>query len=121
MTQLARVDAAAISLSSLCFIHCLALPLLASSLPLMGVVAEAEWVHKVLVLFAIPVSAYALLQTQRGWGRVLFTMLAVFGVSLLVAGAFVEAFHDLETQLTVVGALTLMAAHIFRWQRHRLS
>ena len=50
----ALLDAGAVALSSLCLLHCLALPLLAAALPLFGVWAEAEWVHLVFVAIALP-------------------------------------------------------------------
>ncbi|WP_162953530.1 MerC family mercury resistance protein, partial [Pseudomonas aeruginosa] len=41
------LDSSAIALSSLCLLHCLALPLLAAALPLLGRWEQAEWVHVV--------------------------------------------------------------------------
>ena len=114
-----RADATAISLSSLCLLHCLALPFLASALPLLGPAAEAEWVHRLLVILALPVSLFALARTRPGRDRWLFGAMLLAGAGLLLSGAFVEALHDWETPLTVLGALTLMTAHFFRWQRHR--
>ena len=56
----ALLDAGAVALSSLCLLHCLALPLLAAALPLFGVWAEAEWVHLVFVAIALPMTGFAL-------------------------------------------------------------
>ena len=112
------IDASAITLSGLCLIHCLALPLMAAFLPLAGVVAEAEWVHKAFVLAALPLSGFAI---ARGWNRGAgagFILLAIGGLSLLLAAAFMEALHDYETPLTVLGALALASAHVWRWLHH---
>ncbi len=114
-----RADAAAISLSGLCLIHCLVLPLLAAFVPVLGVYAEMEWVHKGLVIAAAPISLFALTRTEPGGGRIGFGVLMALGLGLLVTGAFVEALHDYEVQLTVAGALTLSIAHLFRWVSHR--
>lgn len=114
----AAIDGAAISLSGLCVIHCLALPLLAAILPIAGMWAEAEWVHKVFVAAALPLSGFAIARAFSARGQTVFIALALTGLSLLVASAFVEALHDYETLLTVAGALTLAAAHGWRWQAH---
>ena len=58
-------DAVAISLSGLCLIHCLALPVLTGFLPLMGAWAEAEWVHLGFVGLAVPVSIWTLSRPPR--------------------------------------------------------
>ena len=111
-------DASAITLSSLCLFHCLALPLLATVLPVAGVFAEAEWLHKALVLMALPVSGFVILRSKDQQYAAGFTVLAIAGLAPLVAAAFVEPLHDYETPLTVIGALMLASAHILRWKRH---
>lgn len=121
MTGLARtaaLDASAITLSALCLIHCLALPLLAAVLPIAGLFAEAEWVHKAFVATAVPITGLVVL---RGWphqGGKAFAALAVTGLGLLAGAAFIEALHDLETALTVAGACLLAAAHAWHWSTH---
>ncbi|MEM8616483.1 MAG: MerC domain-containing protein [Pseudomonadota bacterium] len=117
--QTRQVDAVAVGVSSLCLIHCLALPLLASALPVMGPFAEAEWIHKVLVLIALPLAVFAFLAERPGARRRVFAILAVCGAAFLTAGAFVEALHDYEVVLTVCGAVLLGAAHFYRWRTHR--
>ena len=51
-------------------------------------------------------------------GQLLFIGLAPLGLSLLIAGAFVETFHHIETPLSVAGAILLATAHICRWRFH---
>ena len=113
----AYIDASAISISALCIMHCLALPVLAASLPVLGVLTEAEWIHRGLVAIALPITAFALFRAQRTVNPAAFTILAIPGLSLLLAGAFVEALHDYETTLTVMGAVLLATAHIWRWRQ----
>ncbi|MFY8100675.1 MAG: MerC domain-containing protein, partial [Allorhizobium sp.] len=79
-------DGVAMSLSGLCLLHCLALPVLAVGLPFLSVVAEAEWVHWLLVALAVPASALALLGSDgRRAGPLVLG--ATLGLSLLIAGA----------------------------------
>lgn len=59
------LDTSAIALSSLCLLHCLALPLLAAALPLLGRWEQAEWVHVVFATAAVPLSGYALWSSHR--------------------------------------------------------
>lgn len=109
----AALDFTAISLSALCIIHCLALPFLIAALPVMGVFAGPA-VHKALVLLALPITAFAIFRSFSSPGGMLFTVGALCGLGLLVAGAFVEALHDYEVTLTVIGAIVLVLSHLWR-------
>ena len=108
-------DMAGLGFSALCVIHCLALPLLAAALPILGAIAEMEVIHRGFVVFAAFAAVVGLLQASSNL-RVVFGAIAAIGLTLLIAGAFVEAFHDIEVPLTVAGALVLSAAHIIRWR-----
>jgi len=115
----ATIDGLAISLSSLCIIHCLVFPIMAASLPIVGVWAEAEWLHKTFVVAAFP---FALVRFFSSVANTLVRALIVFGLFSLAAGAFVEALHDYEVPLTVLGALMLAAGHMIGWRRaHQMS
>lgn len=113
-----KADATGVTLSSLCLVHCLGLPLITVVFPAVGAFSEAEWVHKVLVLAALPVSGLAILQS---WGKhhaAVFIVLATTGLVQLVSAAFLEPLHNYEKPLTVIGAIMLASAHIFRWKKH---
>ena len=113
------IDASAITLSGLCLIHCLALPIVAVALPLAGMLAEAEWVHRAFVLLAVPISCLAMVRSIAAPGGVSFAILALVGLTLLLAAAFLEPLHEVETLVTVAGALLLATAHIWRWIKNR--
>ncbi|MEM9054234.1 MAG: MerC domain-containing protein [Pseudomonadota bacterium] len=117
--SLSFLDLSGIGLSALCLIHCLAMPLLAAALPVLAVFSEAEWLHRAFVLLAIPVAGVAAVTLRAGRDKVGILSLMVVALTLLIAGAFVEALHDHETTLTVAGAICLAAAHIWRWARHQ--
>ncbi|MFT4257053.1 MAG: MerC domain-containing protein [Pseudoxanthomonas sp.] len=113
-------DFAAIGLSALCLVHCLALPVLAALLPALSVWAEAEWVHLVFVAVAIPLTGTALHRAHRR--RRLpapLVALALLGLSGLLLGALGWPTHELEVPLTVTGALLLAGVHVWNWSRHR--
>ncbi|MBB4757875.1 hypothetical protein FHT12_002130 [Xanthomonas campestris] len=114
------LDNSAIALSSLCLLHCLALPLLAAALPLLGAWSRAEWVHVVFAAAAVPLSGYALWSSHRRhalpapvWA------LAVFGLAGLVLGASGVAGAALETPVTVTGSLLLASTHLVNLRLRR--
>jgi hypothetical protein len=111
----APLDRLAVGLSGACVFHCLALPALAAALPVLGVWAQAEWVHVTLLLVAAPLSAAALLSTG-GRGRGVLT-LAGAGLALMALGALAPASAAVEIVLTVAGSLMLAAAHIWNGRR----
>ncbi|MDV3516301.1 MerC domain-containing protein [Stenotrophomonas sp. C1657] len=119
----ALLDAGAVALSSLCLLHCLALPLLAAALPLFGVWAEAEWVHLVFVAIALPITGLALWRAERRQPLPALAWLSAgMGLALLMAGALAVPSHAWETPLTVTGSLLLAATHLWNAQhRHRRS
>lgn len=106
-------DLAAIGLSGLCMVHCLALPLAAALLPMAGVWAEAEWVHWAFAITATPISLWTLTRGPRRSPLVL----AVAGLAMLFSGAAGFPSHALETPITIVGSLILAAAHALNWGR----
>lgn len=115
-------DVAATGLSLLCLIHCLLLPVLSVALPVAGLLAEMEGLHRLFVLLALPASVSAFLSRRTFKSRYPLWIPALIGCVLLILGAFVEPLHDFETGLTVGGALFLAAAHsvriLLRTHRH---
>lgn len=111
-------DAAAIGLSALCMIHCLALPLLAAALPFLGLLTDAPWVHWVFAATAAPLAAWSLsrpmIDGRRNW-RML--SLAAVGVLLLLLAAAEWPSHELETLVTTAGGLVLATAHGLNWRK----
>lgn len=116
------LDAGAITLSTLCLLHCLALPLLAAALPLFGVWAQAEWVHIVFVGIAAPLTGFALWRAHRQQPLPPAALVsAAAGLTLLLMGALGWwPGHAAETPLTVAGSLLLASTHVWNaWRRHR--
>ena len=113
-TSANTVDGAAMAISGLCLLHCLALPLLASTAPVFSVLAENELVHKALVLLAVPFTLTAALGSAKLRQSAVFFVLALIGFLGLGSAAFIEALHDHEVALTIVGSGALAAAH--RWR-----
>jgi len=108
--SLRLLDRSAIGLSGLCLIHCLALPVAAVTLPTLGTLAHAEWVHAAFVALAAPLSVFAL-RRSGAWRSSLLSGLALAGLGLLAAGAFVAPSREAETTMTVVGGICLALCH----------
>lgn len=112
-------DMAAIGLSIACLAHCLALPVAAAFLPVLGLGSESAWVHWGFVGVAAPLSIWTLAWPPRGALRILPAALATIGLTALVLGAAGWPGHDWETSITVGGALVLSAAHGINLRRRR--
>jgi len=109
------LDAGGVIISSLCLIHCVFLPILATALPLMGVISENEIIHKILVLMAVPLWVNLVIRPEGIATR----FLAILGFSFMISAAFIEAAHDFEVPLTVIGATCLASAHLIRLSKRR--
>ncbi len=121
----ASLDGAAAALSSLCLLHCLALPLLAGALPLLTgalpllTVGEAlhgpYWLHWLLIGVALPVSVYALWRGFESHGRRAPLLLALVAFLVMASGALLHGGGLAEPGLTVAGGLLAAFAHWRNW------
>ena len=113
-------DAWAASLSGLCLLHCLAMPVLATVVPLAAAVSEAEWMHILFVCMAAPITLWvvrrAWLQQESRW----FMAIAIVALGMMVSAVTVVP-HNLEEPFTVIGAGTLGVAHSWRWWQHQFQ
>ncbi len=109
-----QLDLVAIVISTLCLIHCLALPL--SFLPMVAALSEAHWLHEVFVLLATPATLLVVWAERGSWW---FAAAALGGLSLLFVSAYVEYFHRMETVLTMTGSMLLGGAHLWHRLTHR--
>jgi hypothetical protein len=116
----ARFDAAAITASMLCMVHCLALPVIVALLPAASHFIDLpEWVHMALFVFAVPVSAYAMIVGYRLHGWRVPSILAASGLGLLGVGALGELSLLYETGISVLGSLLLLLGHVINLRRRR--
>jgi len=122
---IALSDKLAISLSFLCTIHCLALPLLLVMLPSLAALPLAdEAFHLWMVIAVIPVSAYALTMGCTKHKRYHLLLIGGIGLALLIAASFLG--HDLlgetwEKTLTISGAVVIAAGHVLNYRLCQLQ
>ena len=103
-------DAAAIGVSALCLVHCLAVPMLLTLAPWLvpGFFVDESF-HMIAVLVALPVSALALAGTLQA--RPMIVAIAAVGIATMFAATQVHE-EVLETTLTVTGVLLVVLAHV---------
>jgi len=111
------LDLYAVGLSTLCVLHCVALPVLVALMPVVAQAAESELVHRILVVVAIPVSLRVIWMTRPVAGNRLFVGTALVGLGLLLLAAFLEALSSYEQPITVAGGVLLGSAHLWHWVR----
>ena len=87
-------DKLSICLSLCCILHCIALPVVILMIPSFASLwINNEKVHVILVLFAVPISLFAMAKSLRVHHNYKCISLAVIGLSLLVGAIFM---HDIN-------------------------
>ena len=87
-------DKLSICLSLCCILHCIALPVIILMIPSFASLwINNEKVHVILVLFAVPISLFAMAKSLRIHHNYKCISLAVIGLSLLVSAIFM---HDIN-------------------------
>ena len=87
-------DKLSICLSLCCILHCIALPAIILMIPSFASLwINNEKVHVILVLFAVPISLFAMAKSLRIHHNYKCISLAIIGLSLLVIAIFM---HDIN-------------------------
>jgi hypothetical protein len=114
------LDKAAVTLSGLCLVHCLALPVVLAALPFFNELST-DHLHAEMLVIVLPVSLFALLSGFRRHRNSLVMALGAAGLVLLtVGGTYVHGRYGLSADraLTIAGSLVLAVAH---FRNSRLS
>jgi hypothetical protein len=108
-----RLDMAAALISSLCLLHCIAVPALIALLPAMALVLpSAPWLHAGLLMLAVPASGLAL---WRGWRVHLRrgpAALGAGGITIMILALLAADGSAGEIALTIGGGLLVAIAHL---------
>lgn len=118
-------DRGAMSLSVVCALHCLLLPIVAIGVPVLSETALfGERAHLWLLIAAVPLSVAALITSQRHHPNRWVAAGIVSGLVLLGGGVIAhEAFgHGMvEVSVTLAGAGVLLLAHLANLRLHRME
>lgn len=115
-----NLDAAGIGLASLCIIHCMAMPLMVAAMPILSDVLDLpEAFHLGMVLAAVPLSGFGLLQGFGRHGRVLPPILGFAGLGVMIAAVAFASSETGETIMTAAGSVALVLAHLMNWRTHK--
>ena len=108
-------DKLAGSLSLLCALHCLFMPsFLILTSGFLSFSIDNEFLHFIILLLAVPVSVYALIQGLKNHKELFIFIIGLCGLSVLSTAYYLgEAAlgEALEKTLTVVGSLIVIFAH----------
>lgn len=109
------LDRAAIALSGLCVLHCLAMPLVLLALPFLGELT-AEHFHLQMLVVVVPVSTIALSLGYRRHQSMAVVVAGGVGLAFLIVGGTwmhneIGVVADRAT--TIAGSLILATAHFY--------
>tara|TARA_Y100001935_G_scaffold253925_1_gene261490 strand:- start:2299 stop:2712 length:414 start_codon:yes stop_codon:yes gene_type:complete len=108
-------DKLAMSLSMICVVHCFFVPsFIVLSAGYLSFAVDNEFVHKLIVLLAIPISIFALSIGYRNHKTSSFIPMAIFGLALLVLAVVLGESvlgEAGERMLTLFGSVSLAFAH----------
>jgi len=109
------LDGTAVVLSGLCLVHCLALPLIVVGLPFLSGFSEGH-LHAQMLVVVLPLSIIALgIGFRRHHDSRVIVAGAIGMLLLTIGGTIAHSQYGIvaDRSLTVLGALTLAAAHFY--------
>jgi hypothetical protein len=113
-------DRIAIALSTICIVHCLALPFMVAVLPLLAVTLGADaHFHELMLWLVVPTSVFGLgfgYRVHQQIGVVAVGAAAVAGLAVVAICAHGRWPPTVEVTANVAASLLLAAAH---WQNFR--
>lgn len=99
----------------MCMLHCLGLPLLLASLPMIGQLGDDHFIHVALLLVTAPITLWVVWRADVGGKGKWFISMALVGLATMIVAVSVEPLHDYEVPLTLAGGSLLGGAHLWRW------
>lgn len=120
------LDGLGVLLSTLCLVHCIATPLLATLLPFTLWFQDEHGFHLWLAVILLPLGSVAFWRGYKKHSRLPVLLGGIFGIALLLTGVLVHGGHDdsiaSQTSLisfTFLGSLLLVFSHWKNWQYSR--
>ena len=108
-------DRIGISLSGLCMVHCMVMPVVLAAVPLWSMADTLhDWLHPVLLILLVPISAIALGSTRGKPQAKSIRVLLGVGLFIIALASFLghEAVNPfVETTFTLLGSSLLITGH----------
>ena len=108
-------DKIAVALSTACVIHCFFAPsLIILSYSFLSLSIDSELIHYLILLFALPVSMFALISGYRNHKIISHLFVGFFGLAVLLSAVFLSdiLFEELGEQvITLLGSMFVAYAH----------
>jgi hypothetical protein len=116
--NLQKLDQWGMFASISCAIHCAALPLIATALPLLGLEFLANiWVEITMIIISLILGTWSLLVSIKEHKNML-PMLALVAGFLFISGGHL-IWQNLEAILIPLGGFTIAGAHFMNWKLFR--
>lgn len=113
-------DKLAMTLSTVCMVHCFLSPsFIVLSFGFLPFSIDNEFIHVALLLFAFPISVFALARGYTYHKHVFILLLGILGITTLFAAVLLgeQAFRGIgEKELTLLGSVCVVVAHFRNYQ-----
>ncbi len=109
------LDRVAITLSGLCLIHCLLLPVVIVALPLLAQFNETHF-HVQMLIVVVPISLIAFALAYRRHGNKAIIAWGFAGIAIMfIGGTIAHANYGIlaDSLLTMTGSIILATSHYF--------
>lgn len=108
-------DRIAISLSAICIVHCLAVPLVVAVLPLAAIgLGDESHFHAVMLWLVVPISVIGLVMGYREHNRAAIVVAGIVGMAIVSVAAILGHGQwpiSIEVLVSLVGSVLLAGAH----------
>jgi hypothetical protein len=113
-------DALGIAASIACAIHCAVLPLLMSSLPILGInIINNFWFEIFMILLAMGIGLHSLTHGfKKHHHRLLPIIVFIIGISLLLVK---QVFHQYQIWFLVPAVILIVSAHFINYRQCRIA
>jgi hypothetical protein len=117
-TKSERLDHLGMAASIACAIHCAALPLAITALPLLGLEFLANiWIEVSMICLSAMVGVLSLRLSYPKHQKIAPILILIMGFLLIGTGHLF--FEQLEAVFVPLGGFTIAAAHLINWKHSR--
>ena len=113
-------DALGIAASIACAIHCAVLPLIMSSLPILGInIINNFWFEIFMIVLAMGIGLHSLTHGfKKHHHRILPIIVFIIGISLLLVK---QIFHQYQIWFLVPAVILIVSAHFINYRQCRIA